>query len=167
MSADKGVLSRVAKILGVGALALAAALIVPSEGRRLDPYRDTGGVLTVCDGHTGGVQARRYTPGECDQLLASDIRKHDSDISKCIPAGLPDRPHAAFLSFAYNVGAPTFCKSTMSKKARAGDIPGACAEISRFVFVAGRDCRLKSSNCAGIVKRREKERAMCEGVNQP
>ena len=162
MSTDSGIFERIAKLLGGGALVLAASLIIPNEGRKTTPYRDTGGVLTVCDGHTGGVQNRKYTTQECDAMLASDIFKHDADISKCIPADLTESQHAAFLSFAYNVGAPTFCRSTMSKKALAHDLPGACAELSKFVFAAGKDCRVASSNCFGIVKRRAAERTMCE-----
>ncbi|MFA0499705.1 lysozyme, partial [Vibrio sp. 10N.222.46.A1] len=42
-----------------------------------------------------------------------------------------------------------------------GDHQGACNEYPRWVFVNGKDCRLKQSNCAGIPKRRATEQHVC------
>lgn len=69
----------------------------------------------------------------------------------------------AFIHFAYNVGVGAFCASTAAKKLNAGDHAGACAQISRWIVVAGKDCRQPGSGCAGIPLRRAHERALCEG----
>ena len=68
---------------------------------------------------------------------------------------MTDGQKAAFLSFAFNVGAQKFCGSTLVKKANQGDMPGACAELSRWTYAGGREL-------PGLVKRRAAERALCE-----
>lgn len=149
--------------LSAAALLIAAPFVAQHEGLRLNPYLDVGGKLTVCYGETAGVQARSYTQAECQGMLYQSLASHGAEIARCMPAGLPDHVQAAMLSFGYNVGASAFCGSSMARRLSAGDVPGACAELSRWVYVAGKDCRAPSSGCAGIVRRRAEERAMCEG----
>ena len=62
---------------------------------------------------------------------------------------------AAFLSFAFNVGNGAFCGSTLTRKANAGDMPGACAELSRWTYAGGKQM-------PGLVIRRAAERQLCE-----
>lgn len=149
--------------LSAAAIAIAAPFVASFEGEKLDPYLDVGGVLTVCYGETHGVENRRHTHEECRAMLADSLASHGRDIGACMPADLPDHVQAAMLSFGYNAGVKNFCGSTMSRKLLTGDIPGACAELDRWVFVAGKDCRIASSNCRGIVERRKVERRICEG----
>ncbi len=148
---------------GCGAAAL---LLVPHEGWVNRGYPDPvhgERVLTACAGVTGAaVQKRPYTDEECVRLTAAAMVSHAAEIAPCLPENLPPDTHGAFISFAYNVGTGSFCNSTLSRKARAGDLPGACAELSRWVYAGGRDCRDPRSNCIGIVKRRQAERALCE-----
>lgn len=153
---------KIAAGVSAAALLIAAPFVARFEGLELMPYKDVGGVLTVCYGETAGVQNRSYTPAECQLMLQQSLASHGADIARCMPAGLPDHVQASMLSFGYNVGAANFCGSSMARKLKAGDVPGACAELSRWVYVAGKDCRAPSSNCGGIVKRRAEERAMCE-----
>lgn len=135
------------------------------EGRKYTPYRDIAGVLTVCDGITGKdvVPGKRYTDAECDRLGQQYVQRMLVDMGQCVKGEYPFHVIKGTGHFAYNVGTPAFCRSTMAKKLNAGDIKGACAEISRWTFVAGKDCRIASNRCSGIVKRREWERATCEG----
>ena len=67
----------------------------------------------------------------------------------------------AYVSFAYNVGINAFCKSTMVKLANQGDKVGSCNQFDRWVYVAGKDCRIAKNNCRGIAKRRAEEKALC------
>jgi lysozyme len=143
--------------LGAIAIALAAPLVMRSEGLRTEPYLDVARVKTVCFGDTH-AEMRTYTPQECESMLMESLEKHGADIAACLPADLPDRQKAAALSFAYNVGAPKVCASTFAAKLRAGD-PTACAELSRWVYADGRIL-------SGLVKRRAAERALCEGVTK-
>ncbi len=151
-------------------IALVAALLFAltgAEGRKLTPYQDIAGVWTVCDGITGKavVPGRKYTNAECDRLGQEYVQRMLADMGQCVKGEYPLHVIKASGHFAYNVGTPAFCRSTMAKKLNAGDIPGACAEISKWTFVAGKDCRIAANKCSGIVKRREWERATCEGKN--
>ncbi|MDI9095705.1 glycoside hydrolase family protein, partial [Providencia rettgeri] len=57
-------------LVGAGASAIALTVIAHFEGVRYEPYKDVGGVLTVCYGHTGIdiVPNKTYTKEECDQI---------------------------------------------------------------------------------------------------
>ncbi len=146
----------------VAGIAAAVALIGPHEGLRLDPYLDVVKKPTVCYGETA-VPMRRYTKAECGEILGRSIRKHGNDgIAKCLPAGLPPQSQGAFLSVGYNIGVAAFCRSSISRKAMAGDLAGACRAISLYVYAGGKDCRIKANRCSGIPKRRADEQRLCE-----
>lgn len=140
----------------VVALALAAPVVMHFEGKRLDPYHDVIGVLTVCYGDTYGVEQRRYTDAECKARLAHQLAEHDARLMSCVSVPLADNVHAALLSWAYNVGTDAACKSGALRKINAGDTTGACAELSKWTKAGGKEL-------AGLVRRRSVERAMCEG----
>lgn len=150
---------------GIGALAAAVLLATPLvekwEGKRNDPYRDIVGVLTVCYGETANVERRRYTDAECRAMLGKSLRKHGEGVERCIRPDTPALTRAAFYSFAYNVGTGAFCGSTLSRKARAGDFAGACAELSKWTLATDRKTGQKIRP-RGLVNRRADERAMCE-----
>ena len=145
--------------VGAGVAALVLACVPIYEGTVLKTYHDPVGIETACTGHTGpDVKAGQvYTQQQCDDLLAQDLFEHDADIAKCVDVEkLTTGQRAAFLSFAFNVGAPKFCKSTMAGLIRAGQALKACAELSKWVYAGQRDL-------PGLVRRRSAERAMCEG----
>lgn len=147
-------------ISGAFAVAMAATSgIVSDEGFLLKTYRDPVNITTGCAGVTGaryGIEAgKTYTQTECEQKTALAMVDHYFETRGCLPGNLPVRTHAAFLRFGYNVGAAKFCSSTLSRKAKAGDLAGACAELSRWTFAGGRQL-------PGLVARRKSERAQCE-----
>lgn len=145
----------VAKI-GAGATALAVPLVMLYEGTVLQSYRDPIGIVTACVGHTGPElrMGQRYTRQQCEDMLYGDLLKHAQAL-ECIKRPMTDGQKAAFLSFAFNVGNKAFCDSTLARKANAGDMPGACAELSRWTRAGGREL-------PGLVKRRAAERELCE-----
>lgn len=155
MSAGKPVMTPARAGMAAGVLALAIPVVAMWEGLSLTPYRDPVGILTVCYGETAG-EMREFTPAECKAKLRESLAAHGAAIAQCLPAGLPEHVQAASLSFAYNVGASAFCGSTMRRKLDAGDLAGACAELSRWVYAKGQ-------KLPGLVNRRAHERAMCEG----
>lgn len=145
-----------------GALSIAAPGLIDDEGWVTVTYDDPahGAALpTACGGVTGakyGVQAgKRYSQAKCEEMTARAMLDHGLAIQHCIPANLPIQTYAAFIRFTYNVGGPRACASTMMAKARAGDLRGACAEIPKWVYAGGRVF-------PGLVKRRTRERAMCD-----
>lgn len=48
------------------------------------------------------------------------------------PDAIPAKPYVAFLSLSYNFGTSAFCRSTVVKRANAGDVKGACGAISMW-----------------------------------
>lgn len=149
--------------VGLSAAALIASpIIMQWEGVRYEPYHDVGGILTVCYGHTGPdiVIGKKYTKEECKALLLQDIADHEDGVDRYLTADVPDETKAAFISFTFNVGVGAFKNSTLLRKANAGDLEGACKELSRWVFV-------KRVRIAGLVNRRISERGLClEGLNK-
>lgn len=149
---------RTAVGVGGGVLALAALIVMPWEGLRLRAYYDPVAIPTTCYGHTG-PEVRvgdNYTLEQCQQLLESDLATAYVGVKTCIKAPLKDYEAAALVSFTYNVGVTAMCRSTLARKANAGDMPGACKELDRWVYAKG-------FKLGGLVKRRAAERKMCEG----
>ena len=148
--------NRLSLKIGAGAAALAVPLVMLYEGTVLRSYRDPIGIITACVGHTGPElrMGQKYTRQQCEDMLYGDLLKHTAALD-CIKQPMADEQKAAFLSFAFNVGNKAFCDSTLARKANAGDMPGACAELSRWTRAGGREL-------PGLVKRRAAERELCE-----
>jgi lysozyme len=139
-------------------LLLSAPVVAMYEGYVPHTYADPVGIPTACYGHTGPdvTPGRWFTYEECKARLDADMAEALRYVEKCVTADLQPHQAAAFVSFTYNVGGEAFCRSTLVRKANTGDLPGACAELSRWVYAKG----LK---LGGLVKRRAAERALCEG----
>lgn len=151
--------TKVAGGLTAATLAAAAAFITPWEGIRTLAYRDPIGVWTVCIGETEGVKpGDRYTVEHCTYMLIKKLPRYWGEIAACMGPELVSRQteqrKVAFLSFAYNVGSGAFCRSTLLRKLRAGDVRGACNELLRWNKAGGNALR-------GLTRRREAERKLC------
>ena len=147
--------------LGVAGVVLAAsvAFIGPWEGLELKAYPDTlaRNIPTVCYGETRGVElGDRYTKAECDAMLAVAVAEFHTKLARCLPglSSMPGGMQVAFTSWVYNVGPTAACKSTLVRKARAGDLVGACHQLPRWNRASGRVVR-------GLSNRRGAERALC------
>lgn len=146
--------------VGGSVAALVISCVTYFEGTKPQTYRDPVGIPTVCMGHTGPdvAMGQTRTLAECEDILAADLFKHDSDIRRCVDVDkLTDGQHAAFLSFAFNVGAAKFCASTMARLIRQERPELACRELLRWVYAGGKQL-------AGLVKRRQAEFRMCMGL---
>lgn len=148
--------NRIIAAAGGGAIAIAAVLIPDLEGSEQKPYQDVGGVWTVCYGHTGKdiLLGKTYSHQECAALLNNDLRITAMQIDPSITRPIPDNTRAALYSFAYNVGSGNFKTSTLIKLINQGDIPGACDQLRRWVYVDGKKWK-------GLMNRREIEREVC------
>ena len=145
-------------------VAMAIAIATGAEGLRQYAYRDPVGILTVCYGHTGDVERRRYSLEECEMLLTSDMHKAVDIVAECVP-GLPEKVHAAFADAVFNMGPTIACskkKSTAARMLAEGDYVGACNQLARWTkaHIMGSMVELP-----GLVKRRARERELClQGV---
>lgn len=142
-----------------GALALASVTTNWFEGTRSVPYRDVGGVWTVCEGVTGPsvVPGKTYTPGECASLNNRALVSADADVRRLVKVPITDTERAALIDFVYNLGAPALARSTLLRKLNAGDHVGACAEYRKWIYAAGKPMK-------GLQNRRAAEEWLCLGA---
>ncbi|UWQ29922.1 lysozyme [Leisingera sp. M523] len=137
------------------ALSSAVGFVGQWEGLRTEAYRDIVGVWTVCYGETKGVQpGDSYTKAECDRMLAEEVASYEAQLDRCLTATVPVGMKIALVSWTYNVGPGAACRSTLVRKANAGDLVGACHELPRWNRAGGRVIR-------GLTNRRASERTMC------
>lgn len=160
LASESGAMSRRAMGVTVAALvAASAAFVAPWEGLRTQAYRDAVGVWTVCYGETKGVRpGDAYTPAECSEMLERELAAYGAGLGKCLKAELPTGAAVAFVSWSYNVGVGAACRSTLVRKANAGDLFGACDELLKWDKgrIGGELVRIP-----GLTNRRRAERDLC------
>lgn len=146
----------------IAALSLSAAALVGlavHEGYRGEAYTPVpGDVPTIGFGDTHGVKpGDRTDPVRALVRLNQHAEAFQRQMKDCI-GNVPMHQHEwdAFVSLTYNIGPTAFCRSTLVKRLQAGDYPGACNEIRRWVFFQGKPL-------AGLVKRRDAEADKCLG----
>ena len=158
------------KWLGRTALALAIAVIAHFEGMRHQAYLDTGGVPTICAGHTQGVKiGQTATEAQCEAYLQGEVKASLAVVDRYTIHPQPVTRRAALASFVYNEGAGNFLGSTLLKKLNAGDVVGACHELTHACHVDKATGRQicdgwiydNGVKIPGLVKRREEEEALC------
>lgn len=144
-------------LLGASAGIILSSLVQYEEGIRYTPYRDVGGVPTVCEGITHDIKFNhKYTPAECKFLDdASDQRDLDV-VKRTVKVSLTQAQIAAFADFIHNAGAGAWERSTLLKMLNAGNIKGACYQLLRWKYAGGKVVR-------GLEIRRQNELQLCLG----
>lgn len=157
---NRNLKSRLQLAAGYGACALAIVLIHQFEGTKYEPYRDVGGVLTVCSGITGNdvIEGKKYTQQECDALLKKHMDLTAKSVDGLIKVDVPETTRAALYSFAYNVGINAFAESTLLEKLNSGNKSEACSELKRWINANGKPWN-------GLITRRQIEEELCR-VNE-
>jgi lysozyme len=137
-------------------LGAAVVFVGGFEGLRLTAYKDPVGIPTACWGETLGVKmGQTYTRAECDAKFMARLQEFNQKaVVACTPGDMPDERRVAFVSLSYNIGVGAYCKSTLAKRWKTGDVRGSCSEILKW-DKAGR-LRL-----AGLTRRRQAEHALC------
>lgn len=130
-------------------------LIAKYEGCRLEAYKCPAGVWTIGYGHTAGVQPGQTLPSKeaAKDLLKEDLKKYGAQVNSCVKDGtisfpLTQNKFDALTSFCYNCGMGTL------KKLVSGRDAATVAEKLLLYNKGG------GKVLAGLVKRREEERAL-------
>jgi lysozyme len=168
------------KVAGGSAAVIAATMTILPIWEGMDPVAKkdmigTGHPLTYCQGLTsvdGSVEeGQRFTPAQCDKLLAKALPKYLAPLQKCVTADVPVKSMGALLDAAFNAGPDAVCRSPMVKKMNAGDIAGGCeAFVGWYVTTKNNGVR---KVVPGLEKRRKGdyrkgERQLClEGLSKP
>lgn len=145
--------------------AVALAMEVGSyyEGSRLTAYQDSAGVWTVCRGITVNVQPDTvYTEAQCRQLE----RAHYLELEQAAQA-LYIRWHsynpyvqASLLDMLFNLGVPQVRRSRHLQLANLGDLQGACAQMTRWVWAVDAQTGQKVP-LSGLKNRRQSTAELC------
>jgi len=157
------------KLAAVGLLSSAGLIAgvyitAPQEGLVLYPYYDSVGVLTVCRGSTTPpIEMRKYTEEECNEIYAKDLAVAEKAVDEALKVKVDDHTKAALIDFTFHKGVGAFKKSTLVRKLNEGHGRAACAELARWTFARGRDCKIRSNNCYGVAKRALLEEDWCMG----
>ena len=142
--------------LATAALALAGIQVSKYEGIRYAAYQDSGGVWTICEGHTDNVgPGDTATTDQCDAYRQQDLAKASDDVDSCVHAELTTTERAALIDFFFNVGAYQACKSTLVALVNAGEHRESCDQYMRWVHDAN------GNVLPGLIARRQTERNLC------
>lgn len=147
-------------LLGAASAAL-ISFVALWEGTETTPYKDIGGVLTVCNGTTEGIEDREYTLSECNEMTRKGLIRYGSNILECIDVPIPLGIYNSATSFSWNVGIQGACNSRFIKLVNMNKFYEACNALAYgpdgkpvWSFVKGKFIQ-------GLHNRRLAERKMC------
>jgi lysozyme len=155
--------------MGISAMLMVSVLVKENyTDKAIIPV--PGDVPTIGAGRTGpDVKMGDVTNPvrEMQFLLANLEKNYGAAVRNCITAPLHQYEFDALVDLAYNAGGGAVCREIAPKFNAAiteGDYQSACASIENWrITVAGRDCRIKTNNCRGLVIRRQAQRKQCDG----
>jgi GH24 family phage-related lysozyme (muramidase) len=138
----------------------AVALMHEFEGCRLQAYPDPGSAdghpWTIGFGSTGPGIAKGvvWTQKQADDRFVADLAKFAAKVRDVLAgAKTTQAQFDAMVSLSYNIGVGAFSKSTVLRKHRAGDYPGAQAAFALWNKNDGKVM-------AGLTRRRAAEAAL-------
>lgn len=110
------------------------ALLTEREGKRNRAYKDSVGVWTIGVGHTGPevYDGLYWTDDQVQDALRKDVERFERAVLEAVKVEIDQYQFDALVSFAFNVGATAFKKSTLVRKLNAGDVEGAAREFDRW-----------------------------------
>ena len=162
-----------AALIAVGASApvIYKQFLEEREGVRLVAYQDGVGIWTICGGLTR-IYGRPVTPrdrlpaAECERLDAEEQARGLATMERLVRPDvwrtLSPAARAGIASFCvHNIGAARCADSTFLRLLNDGRRNEACAQITRWIFDGGKDCRIPRNNCGGQVTRRPQEDELC------
>jgi lysozyme len=131
--------------------------LMKREGMKLKAYRDSGGVLTICVGHTSAAGPPRVKPGmtctkdECLQILRHDVSKFEDCVESAVRVPMEQHEFDALVSLAFNIGCSAFHKSSALRYLNKGDRREAANRMLLWNKVKGKTVK-------GLTTRRQSER---------
>ncbi len=130
-------------------------LIKEFEGCKLESYKCSAGVWTIGYGHTGAEvhEGMKITQEQAEQYLKTDLTIHCNNVEKLVNVPLNQNQFDALVSLEYNIGYNAFKSSTLLKLLNQKKYKEAAEQFTRWKYAGGKVL-------AGLVRRREKEKAL-------
>jgi lysozyme len=145
--------ARKAALVSSAVMAIAVPFTAQQEGLRTAAYLDSVDVPTICYGETENVRLGDIkTKTECDALFYARLGTFAYAVDIAVQPPMRPEFHAALTSWAYNVGIGAMQRSTLIRRANAGDFKGACADLLKWRYAGGKPI---------LAARRERERNLC------
>lgn len=140
----------------------ALEILKDREALRLKAYQDQAGIWTIGYGATYYENGARVKQGDviteerAVQLLNYHVGVAAAGVNNIVTATLNQGQFDALVSFTYNVGVPSFTKSTLRTlvNTNPNDLERIASEFRKWVYVTANGAKVKSS---GLVARREEE----------
>ncbi|EGS0966436.1 lysozyme [Salmonella enterica] len=159
---------------GASAPVIMAQFQHEKEGTSLVAYQDKiRGIWTICGGVTyvdgkPVIKGMKLTREQCDKIDKAEQAKALAWVDKNVHVPLSEPQKVGIASFCpWNIGPGKCFPSGFYRDLNAGNFKGACAQIKRWVWDAGRDCRIRENNCFGQVIRRDQESELtCWGLDK-
>lgn len=113
------------------------------------------------------VKGQRLTAEQCNQIDAAEQKKALDWVDRNVKVTLTEPQKSGSPRSVRGTSAPESASLPPLQKLNAGDRIGACREIRRWIYDAGRDCRIRSNNCYGQIVRRDQEAELaCWGLDK-
>lgn len=139
-------------------------LIKAHEGLRLNAYLCPANVWTIGYGHTSAageptvVRGMKITRDEAERILRKDLFRFETAVTRAVKVPLSQNQFDALVSFAFNVGAGAFAKSTLVRRLNEGRYDEVPRQLMRWTRGGGREL-------PGLVNRRRDEAALWRSVD--
>mgnify|MGYP003496419754 CR=1 FL=1 len=128
--------------------------ITDREGSRSKMYLDSAGLPTIGVGHLltqsennsgkiniAGINViwrNGLSANQIAQLLDQDLDRFENAVNKNVLVPLTQNQFDTLVSFAFNVGASAFAKSTLLKRLNAGNYDDVPDQLKRWMFAGGK-----------------------------
>ena len=117
------------------------AALLPSEARKLNVYKDSAGIDTVCMGLIGPVTKRHpavaWTVEECQKAESEYVAPMIAEMQQCIPMKVQrEMSYGEWIMFGhwhYNTGA--FCSSSVGRNLEQGNHEAACRSMGAYTWI--------------------------------
>lgn len=141
---------------------IAAYFAIPHEGVKHASYRDSGGIWTICRGHTRGVyEGMTATDPQCDTWYIEDENEAKAAFHRLVKRPQHPNVEASAIDFIFNAGQGNFASSSLRRYLNAGNRVAACNQYPRWKYAGGIDCEKNPKACGGVIVRRVNEKELC------
>ena len=131
--------------------------LMDREGVRLKAYRDSGGIWTICVGHTSAAGPPKVKSGmtlsldQCRAILKHDLSAVEDCVETAVKVPMSQHQFDALVSLVFNIGCGAFRKSSVLRYLNKGDRVTAADKILLWNKVGRKTIK-------GLVNRRRDER---------
>lgn len=134
--------------------------IIPTQGDR----PTVGFGSTFKEDGSPVAMGERITPPRALARTLAHVQKDEAGIKQCVTAPLYQHEYDTLVDFAYQYGVPTLCKSSIVRRANAGDYIASCNAYLLYKYAAGYDCSTPGNKrCAGVWTRQLERQKKCLG----